>query len=193
MIQASQVKFKWQSGRTVGPTQQHCQYSPVSVICQAQLLCPINRLYGDHFSQHSAHVGVLIYFLQRRLERYLLVSGLCCLYSFTRGKHKQTKHFIDIRSIQGDPITLSIYVIAVRDELNLKLELFNPACFYQPGFIKLADFLQQQISFQIARARNYTKKEFSAPCYSPTLPIFINPRRWESWPVYIRNSALFAL
>ena len=50
-----------------------------------------------------------------------------CLYSFTRVKYKQTEHFIDIRSIQEDPITLSIYVIAARGEPNLKLELFNPA------------------------------------------------------------------
>ena len=111
-----------------------CQHSllntpPVSLIYHLSFLCAINRLYADHFSpgSHTSNVTVLNDFSfdlfyewgQERLERYLFVSCLSCLYSFTTVKYKQTKHFIDIRSIQEDPITLSIYVIAARDELNL--------------------------------------------------------------------------
>ena len=73
---------------------------------------------------------VLIYFMTeaRNVLKDISVSIMSvCLYSFTRVKYKQTEHFIDIRSIQEDPITLSIYVIAARGEPNLKLKLFNPA------------------------------------------------------------------
>ena len=119
---------------------------------------------------------VLIYFMTeaRNVLKDISVSIMSvCLYSFTRVKYKQTEHFIDIRSIQEDPITLSIYVIAARGEPNLKLKLFNPAraWFTNSGLIKLSDFLQrqQQISFQIAKARNYTKKEFSVSLHPPNI------------------------
>ena len=56
---------------------------------------------------------------QEHRETYLLVSCWSCLYSFTKLVYKQTNILLILDQIKEDPITLSIYVIAARDELNL--------------------------------------------------------------------------